>query len=161
MFVYHGVFLLDIVQMHIETLDAVHRESKRLPPIQKVTNSLFYVPLGRKCSVENQADPLTSHFSPSTHESECLGRYVCVTSLTVAWVMHAGLLACCFEHTLVWHSAVLSFNTKVWFDQGSWYSIITPSKAFMVYFMFWHEFIKDLSIVLHNPLVPIYNLRAV
>ncbi|XP_054656093.1 myotubularin-related protein 5 isoform X4 [Dunckerocampus dactyliophorus] len=25
----------DIVQMHIETLDAVHRESKRLPPIQK------------------------------------------------------------------------------------------------------------------------------
>lgn len=26
----------DIVQMHIETLDAVHRESKRLPPIQKV-----------------------------------------------------------------------------------------------------------------------------
>lgn len=28
--------LPDIVQMHIETLDAVHRESKRLPPIQKV-----------------------------------------------------------------------------------------------------------------------------
>ncbi|XP_069764357.1 myotubularin-related protein 5 isoform X7 [Narcine bancroftii] len=27
--------LPDIVQMHIETLDAVHRESKRLPPIQK------------------------------------------------------------------------------------------------------------------------------
>lgn len=28
--------LPDIVQMHIETLEAVHRESKRLPPIQKV-----------------------------------------------------------------------------------------------------------------------------
>lgn len=30
----------DIVQMHIETLDAVHRESKRLPPIQKVGDTL-------------------------------------------------------------------------------------------------------------------------
>lgn len=29
---------LDIVQMHIETLEAVHRESKRLPPIQKVSS---------------------------------------------------------------------------------------------------------------------------
>ncbi|XP_063164803.1 myotubularin-related protein 5 isoform X8 [Candoia aspera] len=29
------VMIPDIVQMHIETLDAVHRESKRLPPIQK------------------------------------------------------------------------------------------------------------------------------
>lgn len=29
---------LDIVQMHIETLEAVHRESKRLPPIQKVNS---------------------------------------------------------------------------------------------------------------------------
>ena len=29
-----------LVQMHIETLEAVHRESKRLPPIQKVTH--FY-----------------------------------------------------------------------------------------------------------------------
>lgn len=29
--------LQDIVQMHIETLEAVHRESKRLPPIQKVS----------------------------------------------------------------------------------------------------------------------------
>lgn len=29
--------LPDIVQMHIETLEAVHRESKRLPPIQKVS----------------------------------------------------------------------------------------------------------------------------
>lgn len=31
----------DIVQMHIETLDAVHRESKRLPPIQKVGSALL------------------------------------------------------------------------------------------------------------------------
>lgn len=31
----------DIVQMHIETLDAVHRESKRLPPIQKVWTHLL------------------------------------------------------------------------------------------------------------------------
>ncbi|KAF6121585.1 SET binding factor 1 [Phyllostomus discolor] len=29
------VMVPDIVQMHIETLEAVHRESKRLPPIQK------------------------------------------------------------------------------------------------------------------------------
>ncbi|XP_042323603.1 myotubularin-related protein 5 [Sceloporus undulatus] len=29
------VMIPDIVQMHIETLDAVHRESKRLPPIEK------------------------------------------------------------------------------------------------------------------------------
>lgn len=35
----------DIVQMHIETLDAVHRESKRLPPIQKVSAPIW-VPWG-------------------------------------------------------------------------------------------------------------------
>lgn len=29
-----------VVHMHIETLEAVHRESKRLPPIQKVGHSL-------------------------------------------------------------------------------------------------------------------------
>uniref|UniRef100_A0A8C1L6N2 SET binding factor 1 n=1 Tax=Cyprinus carpio TaxID=7962 RepID=A0A8C1L6N2_CYPCA len=29
------IMIPDIVQMHIETLEAVHRESKRLPPIQK------------------------------------------------------------------------------------------------------------------------------
>ena len=27
-----------VVAMHIETLEAVHREAKRLPPIQKVLN---------------------------------------------------------------------------------------------------------------------------
>lgn len=27
-----------VVHMHIETLDGVHRESKRLPPIQKVSH---------------------------------------------------------------------------------------------------------------------------
>ena len=37
--------LPDIVQMHIETLEAVHRESKRLPPIQKVRGG----PAGRWC----------------------------------------------------------------------------------------------------------------
>ncbi|OCT87157.1 hypothetical protein XELAEV_18020853mg [Xenopus laevis] len=35
----------DIVQMHIETLEAVHRESKRLPPIQKVRMQLLLVNL--------------------------------------------------------------------------------------------------------------------
>jgi myotubularin-related protein 5/13 len=29
-----------VVHMHIETLEAVHRESKRLPPIQKVEHDL-------------------------------------------------------------------------------------------------------------------------
>jgi hypothetical protein len=29
-----------VVHMHIETLEAVHRESKRLPPIQKVGHNL-------------------------------------------------------------------------------------------------------------------------
>ena len=32
-----------VVAMHIETLEAVHREAKRLPPIQKVLT--FEVPL--------------------------------------------------------------------------------------------------------------------
>ncbi len=30
--------------MHIETLEAVYRESKRLPPIQKVRYSLIFYP---------------------------------------------------------------------------------------------------------------------
>lgn len=47
----------DIVQMHIETLDAVHRESKRLPPIQKVTNSYFYVPLEKGLAEPPPAPP--------------------------------------------------------------------------------------------------------
>lgn len=29
-----------VVHMHIETLEAVHRESKRLPPIQKVQHTI-------------------------------------------------------------------------------------------------------------------------
>lgn len=32
-----------VVHMHIETLDGVHRESKRLPPIQKVDEFRFFV----------------------------------------------------------------------------------------------------------------------
>lgn len=50
--------------MHIETLDAVHRESKRLPPIQKVTNSYFYVPLDNGLAERRQATPTTPS-SPS------------------------------------------------------------------------------------------------
>lgn len=30
-----------VVHMHVETLEAVHRESKRLPPIQKVCHIEF------------------------------------------------------------------------------------------------------------------------
>lgn len=46
--------------MHIETLDAVHRESKRLPPIQKVNNSYFYVPLEKGHAEPRQPRPLPS-----------------------------------------------------------------------------------------------------
>uniref|UniRef100_A0A8C4NZ62 SET binding factor 1 n=1 Tax=Dicentrarchus labrax TaxID=13489 RepID=A0A8C4NZ62_DICLA len=55
----------DIVQMHIETLDAVHRESKRLPPIQKVTNSYFYVPLDKGHLV---MDAMRVHLIPDGRE---------------------------------------------------------------------------------------------
>lgn len=80
-------FCTDIVQMHIETLDAVQRESKRLPPIQKVTNSKFYIGLDTTDKVEPQAGRPTPTATPtppySTHittESECHSRYVCVTA---------------------------------------------------------------------------------
>uniref|UniRef100_A0A8C5JN80 SET binding factor 1 n=1 Tax=Junco hyemalis TaxID=40217 RepID=A0A8C5JN80_JUNHY len=42
----------DIVQMHIETLDAVHRESKRLPPIQKPKLLRPNLLLGEECVME-------------------------------------------------------------------------------------------------------------
>ncbi|XP_066040594.1 myotubularin-related protein 5 [Chamaea fasciata] len=42
----------DIVQMHIETLDAVHRESKRLPPIQKPKLLRPALLLGEECVME-------------------------------------------------------------------------------------------------------------
>jgi len=31
-----------LVAMHVETLDAVHQESKRLPPIPKVFQHYYY-----------------------------------------------------------------------------------------------------------------------
>lgn len=34
--VVHYVQISGVIAMHIETLEAVHQESKRLPPIQKV-----------------------------------------------------------------------------------------------------------------------------
>lgn len=37
-----------VVHMHIETLDAVYRESKRLPPIQKVLEKIPNIVIRRK-----------------------------------------------------------------------------------------------------------------
>lgn len=70
-------FFADIVQMHIETLDAVHRESKRLPPIQKVTNSYFYVPLDKGPAEPQPAPPTPLFTNPYITDSQCHGRYVC------------------------------------------------------------------------------------
>lgn len=67
----------DIVQMHIETLDAVHRESKRLPPIQKVTNSLFYLLLDKDLAEPQPAPPTPLSTNPYSSGSQCHGRYVC------------------------------------------------------------------------------------
>lgn len=63
----------DIVQMHIETLDAVHRESKRLPPIQKVTNSYFYIPLDKGPSAAPTAQAHSVPAGTSVHRgaAEC------------------------------------------------------------------------------------------
>uniref|UniRef100_A0A8C8APB1 SET binding factor 1 n=1 Tax=Otus sunia TaxID=257818 RepID=A0A8C8APB1_9STRI len=46
------VMIPDIVQMHIETLDAVHRESKRLPPIQKPKLLRPNLLVGEECVME-------------------------------------------------------------------------------------------------------------
>lgn len=35
--------ILGVVAMHVETLEAVHRESKRLPPIQKVNSCILSI----------------------------------------------------------------------------------------------------------------------
>lgn len=74
--------------MHIETLDAVHRESKRLPPIQKVNNTTFYIGLDSTDKLEPQAGLTTptatptrtpTYSNPTTSTgSECHSRYVCV-----------------------------------------------------------------------------------
>lgn len=77
----------DIVQMHIETLDAVHRESKRLPPIQKVTNSYFYVPLDKGLA-EGQPAPSTS-LSTNSYSSEYHSRYVCLPETEPCDSQHA------------------------------------------------------------------------
>lgn len=37
-----------VVAMHVETLDAVYKESKRLPPIQKVGPVVLVLPLFTK-----------------------------------------------------------------------------------------------------------------
>ncbi|XP_043355895.1 myotubularin-related protein 5 isoform X6 [Dermochelys coriacea] len=46
------IMIPDIVQMHIETLDAVHRESKRLPPIQKPKLLHPSLLVGEECVME-------------------------------------------------------------------------------------------------------------
>ncbi|XP_053925663.1 myotubularin-related protein 5 [Cuculus canorus] len=46
------VMIPDIVQMHIETLDAVHRESRRLPPIQKPKLLRPNLLVGEECVLE-------------------------------------------------------------------------------------------------------------
>ncbi|TKS91040.1 Myotubularin-related protein 5 SET-binding factor 1 [Collichthys lucidus] len=71
----------DIVQMHIETLDAVHRESKRLPPIQKVTNSYFYIPLDKGHAEPQPAPPTPLSTNPCSSDSQCHGSGTCKRSL--------------------------------------------------------------------------------
>lgn len=65
----------DIVQMHIETLDAVHRESKRLPPIQKVNNSCFYLPLEKGHADPQPAPPTPLSTNPFSSGLPCHSRY--------------------------------------------------------------------------------------
>lgn len=74
----------DIVQMHIETLEAVHRESKRLPPIQKVRGGQ-----GRRGSGTSLCPeaPLLSPHSPN-----CCGRACCPVR-SVCWMACAS--TCC------------------------------------------------------------------
>lgn len=94
----HFFFLADIVQMHIETLDAVHRESKRLPPIQKVTNSYFYLPLDKGLAEPQPAPP--SPLSTNPYISQCHSRYVCLPETACdaqyARAVHAGWLLVLF-----------------------------------------------------------------
>lgn len=84
--------------MHIETLDAVHRESKRLPPIQKVTNSYFYLPLDKGLAEPQPAPP--SPLSTNPYISQCHSRYVCLPETACdaqhARAVHAGWLLVLF-----------------------------------------------------------------
>lgn len=82
-------FFADIVQMHIETLDAVHRESKRLPPIQKVTNSYFYVPLDKGYAEPQPALPTPLSTNPCSSGSQCDNRYVCLPETELCDSQHA------------------------------------------------------------------------
>lgn len=79
----------DIVQMHIETLDAVHRESKRLPPIQKVTNSYFYIPLDKGHAEPPPATPTPLSTNPYSSGSQCHSRYVCPPETELCDSQHA------------------------------------------------------------------------
>lgn len=80
----------DIVQMHIETLEAVHRESKRLPPIQKVTNSYFYILLDKGRAEPQPAPPTPLFTNPFSSGSKRHGRYVCQLETEVCGSQHAG-----------------------------------------------------------------------
>lgn len=73
--------------MHIETLDAVHRESKRLPPIQKVTNSYFYLPLDKGLAEPQPAPP--TPLSTNPYSSQCHIRYVCLPETETCDSLHA------------------------------------------------------------------------
>lgn len=91
LFIYLFILFADIVQMHIETLDAVHRESKRLPPIQKVTNSYFYLPLDKGLAEPQPAPP--TPLSTNPYISQCHSRYVCLPET-----------ACDSQHTQAVHA---------------------------------------------------------
>lgn len=72
--------------MHIETLDAVHRESKRLPPIQKVTNSLFYITLDKSHAEPRPRPAALNPLSTnpcSVSQCHTHGRYVCPSDSTM------------------------------------------------------------------------------
>lgn len=100
LFVYF--FNTDIVQMHIETLDAVHRESRRLPPIQKVTNSYFYLPLDKGLAEPQSALP--TPLSTNSYISQCHSRYVCLRETACdsqhTRAVHAGWLLCFFDQMI-------------------------------------------------------------
>lgn len=78
--------------MHIETLDAVHRESKRLPPIQKVTNSYFYVPLDKDLQYPSQPCPLPCPPIPTAHSVTAGTPETEPCDSQHAWAVHAGWL---------------------------------------------------------------------
>lgn len=106
----------DIVQMHIETLDAVHRESKRLPPIQKVTNSYFYLPLDKGLAEPQPAPP--SPLSTNPHISQCHSRYVCLPETACdaqhARAMHAGWLLVLFGQLIAFSGGGCCWRMLQW-----------------------------------------------